>query len=60
MWLLMFTLMKIYNEEEQAEQGKIQNVQFEGKWGAEREKGEGPGSGMELSPVFKDINRFSF
>ena len=56
----MFTLMKIYNEEEQAEQGKIQNVQFEGKWGAEREKGEGPGSGMELSPVFKDINRFSF
>ena len=28
-WLLVFTLMKIYNEKEQAEQEKIQNVQFE-------------------------------
>jgi len=32
-WLLMFTLMKIYNEKEQAGQGKIQNVQLEGKGG---------------------------
>ena len=30
-WLLVVTLMKIYNEEEQAEQGKLQNVKFEEK-----------------------------
>ena len=32
-WLLVLTLMKMYNEKEQAEQGKIQNVQFEEKRG---------------------------
>ena len=31
MWLLMVTLMQIYNEEEQAEEGKIQNEKFEEK-----------------------------
>ena len=31
MWLLVVTLMKIYNEKEQAEQGKLQNVNFEEK-----------------------------
>ena len=31
MWLLVLTLMKIYNEKEQADQGKIQNVKFEEK-----------------------------
>ena len=30
-WLLVVTLMKIYNEKEQAEQGKLQNVKFEEK-----------------------------
>ena len=29
MWILVVTLMKIYNEKEQAEQGKLQNVKFE-------------------------------
>ena len=41
--------MKVYHEKEQAEKGKIQNVQLE-------EKGE-PGNEMELSPVFKEMNR---
>ena len=30
-WLLTFTLVKIYNGKKQAEQGKMQNVQFEEK-----------------------------
>ena len=30
-WLLLFMLVKIYNETEQAEQGKIPNVKFEEK-----------------------------
>ena len=28
MWLLVIILRKIYNEKEQAEQGKLQNVRF--------------------------------
>ena len=40
--------MQIYNEKEQAELGKIENVQFEE---------EGNTSGMEISPMFKEINR---
>lgn len=28
MWLLVVTLMKIYNEKEQAEQRKLQDVKF--------------------------------
>ena len=43
--LLVAILMQIYNEKEQAEPGKIQNVQFEGK----------RGSGMELSSGLKEI-----
>jgi hypothetical protein len=31
MWLLVFTLMQIYNETEQSEQGKSQSIEFEGK-----------------------------
>jgi hypothetical protein len=31
MWLLILLLMKIYNEKEQAEQEKIENLQFEEK-----------------------------
>lgn len=42
MWLLVVSLMKIYNEREQAEQGKIQKVQFKEK--------RAPGCGMELNP----------
>ena len=30
-WRFVVILMQIYNEKEQAEQGKIQNVQFEEK-----------------------------
>lgn len=47
MWLLVVTLMQIYNEEETAEEGKIQNEKSE-------EKGE-PGSVTELNPVPKWI-----
>ena len=32
MWLLLFTLLQIYNEKEQAEQGKIQNVRQKVEW----------------------------
>lgn len=42
--------MKLYNEEDQAEQGKLQNVKFEAKK-------RGPGRRMELNAVFKEINR---
>ena len=28
LWLLVVTLMQIYNEKEQAEHGKMQNVEF--------------------------------
>ena len=45
-WLLMLTLMKIYSEKEQTEQGKYL-----------RRKGA-PESRKEQSPVFKEINRF--
>jgi hypothetical protein len=38
-WLLMFTLMKIYNEKEQADRGKLQNVQFEEKGGTRKWNG---------------------
>jgi hypothetical protein len=31
LWLLVVTLMQIYNEKEQAEHGKMQNVEFEEK-----------------------------
>ena len=31
MWLLVVDFTKIYNEKEQAKQGKLQNVQFEEK-----------------------------
>ena len=34
--LLVFTFMQIYNEKEQAEQGRIQNVQFEKKGGTRK------------------------
>lgn len=37
-------LIRIYNENKQAEQGKLQNVNFEGKKRV-------AGSGMELNPV---------
>ena len=30
-WVLVLTLIKVYNEKEQAEQRKLQNVQFEEK-----------------------------
>ena len=30
-WLLVVTLMKVYNEKEQAEKGKTQNVQIENR-----------------------------
>lgn len=46
-WLLVLTLM-FYNEKEKYEQVKIQNVD-------EGVKVE-PGSGMDLIPVFKEIN----
>jgi hypothetical protein len=49
MWLIMFTLTKIYNEKKQVEQGKIQNFQFKEKCP--------PGSVIELNTVFKEINR---
>ena len=29
MWILVIIVMKIYNEKEQAEQGKLQRVNFE-------------------------------
>lgn len=33
MWLLAASLIQIYNEKEQTEKGKTQNVQFEEKGG---------------------------
>ena len=48
-WLLVFTLLKSYNKREQAEQGKIQTVEY-------KEKGA-PGGRPELNPVFKEMNR---
>ena len=47
MWLLVVTLMQIYNDKEQAEQGKIQNVQIEKKRSNRCIK--------KLSPVLKEI-----
>ena len=47
-WFLVATLMKIYNEKEQAVQAKLQNEIFE-------EKRE-PVSGIEITSVFKGIN----
>ena len=44
--------MKIYNEKEQGEQGKIQNAQFEGKRSTRKWKGA-----SSLNPIFKEINR---
>ena len=41
-------LMKIYNKKEQAEQCKLQNVNFGRK--------RAPGTGNELNPTFKEIN----
>ena len=45
----MVTLIQIYNEKEQTEQEK-KIVHFEETKGV-------PGSGMELNPVFKEVNR---
>jgi hypothetical protein len=41
MWLVMFTLLKIYNEKEQAEQVKhfLKKVQFEEKRGTRKWNG---------------------
>ena len=36
LWLLVITLLKIYNGKEQAEQGKLQYVQFEEKSGTKK------------------------
>ena len=36
MWLLVLTLMKIYNEKEKAEQGKIANVRSEDNRGTRK------------------------
>ena len=33
LWLLMAVPIEIYNKNEQAKQGKLQNVQLEEKWG---------------------------
>lgn len=41
-------LIKIYNEKEQADQGKLQNVNIVKK--------KAPGSRMKQGPVFKEIN----
>lgn len=50
-WLLLITLMKIYEGKEQAEQEKVQNVQSEEK--------RAPGNVLwEPSPVFKEIKKF--
>ena len=38
-WLLVVTFMQIYNEKEQAGQGKMQDVQFEEKRGTRECKG---------------------
>jgi hypothetical protein len=38
LWLLVFTLMKINNEKEPAEQRKIQNVQIKDKMGTKNRK----------------------
>ena len=51
LWLLALTLIKIYNEKEQAEQGETQNMY--------RLKKGTPGIGIELNPVFKEINRLN-
>ena len=50
MWLLVVTLMQIYNDKEQAEQGKIQNVPIEKKRSNRCIK--------KLSPVLKEIKSF--
>jgi hypothetical protein len=39
MWLLVITLTQIYDEKEQSEQGKVQNVQFEDKGGTKKYNG---------------------
>lgn len=45
----MLTLMKMYNEREQDEQGKLQNENLE-------EKKKTPRNGIELNSMFKEIN----
>jgi hypothetical protein len=42
----VFTLIKIYDEKEDAEQGKVEMCNLRRK--------QPPGSGMDLSPVFKE------
>lgn len=49
MWLSVLILMRIYNKKESTEQKKL-------KMYNQRRKGA-PGSGMQRSPVFKEINR---
>lgn len=49
MRLLVFIIMKIYNEKEQDEQGKVQMYSSRGKLAQ--------GSEKEIKPVFKEINR---
>lgn len=49
MRLLVFIIMKIYNEKEQDDQGKVQMYSSRGKLAIRSEK--------EIKPDFKEINR---
>lgn len=49
MRLLVFIIMKIYNEKEQDEKGKVQMYSSRGKLAL--------GSEKEIKPLFKEINR---
>ena len=61
-WLLSFTLISMYNEEEQTKQGKIENVQFEvkrstRKWDGAKSFVQGEKQ-INESPILNRIKRW--
>jgi hypothetical protein len=60
-WLLVVTLIQIYNEEEQAEQGKAENAQGEGEKGTREWNGAKfcvlANKQIQENPVVKWIKR---
>ena len=53
MWVVVVTVMQIYNENEQAKKGKIQNVQFEEKRST-REFNGAESSAQGVKMLFKE------
>lgn len=54
MWLLVITLMQICNKMKRAEQGKVQNVQFEEKWSTKKCNVENRSSSAQEDKKFKE------